>query len=94
MTKEELIQKLESDGYKEIREIPGRGLCGLRQFMFTVGLCYGLQEYSFEGRWCYPHEYALEALVALKVWDGKEDPAGNWVKYKGLDAEYSNPKLK
>lgn len=92
MSQQELIKKLESEGYMEIREIPGRGLCGLHKFLFTIGLCYGLDSTSYVGRYCYPYERVLDAIVAIKTWDGKEDPLGNWVKHKGR-YEYSNPNL-
>ncbi len=38
MEKEELIEFLKKEGYYNLREIPNRGLCGLRQFIFTVGV--------------------------------------------------------
>lgn len=81
---------LESQGYYDIREIRGRGLCGLYRFIFTVGLCYGLDEYSYKGRYCF--DSASEAKKAIDTWDGKEDPDGDWIKHKG-SVEYSNPKL-
>jgi len=88
----ELIELLEKEGYQQIREIPGRGLCGIREFIFTIGICEGLTEHSYEGRWCYPKEIILEAAIAYGTWDGTSDPAGDWIKYKGK-TEYSNPKL-
>jgi len=93
MTKEELIKYLETEGYKNIRDIPGRGLCGLREFIFTIGLCEGLTEHDYKGRWCYPKDLADEAIIAFLTWDGIGDPIGDWVKYKGMHEEYSNPKL-
>jgi hypothetical protein len=86
---------LESEGYFELRVIEGCGICGLMKFLFTTGLCEGIATNgfdSFEGRWCYPHEYLLDSIMALKVWDGKKDPKGRWIKYKGRKAEYGNPK--
>jgi hypothetical protein len=87
---------LKSEGYFELRVIEGRGICGLFRFIFTTGLCEGIATNgfdSFEGRWCYPHEYLIEAILAIKIWDGKKDPIGRWLKYKGRKAEYRNPKL-
>lgn len=80
---------LNEQGYFELKEIPGRGLCGLFQFLFTVGLVYGIDEGGYKGRWCYPT--LDEARIALKYWDGAQDPIGNWIKYKGEDGERSNP---
>jgi hypothetical protein len=93
MNQEELIKYLESEGYSNIKEVPGRGLCGLRHFVFTIGLCHNLTRDSYEGRWCYPKNLPTDAIVAYEVWDGEGDPKGDWVKYKGR-VEYSNPKLK
>jgi len=36
MEKERLINYLKSEGYSEIKEIPGRGICGLRDCIFTT----------------------------------------------------------
>jgi len=93
MNQEELIEFLKGEGYYDIREIPGRGLCGLMRFIFTIGLVEGLTEHSYEGRWCYPYDLAAEAILAFSTWDGEGDPPGDWIKYKGR-TEYSNPKLK
>lgn len=87
-----LKEELESYGYFQLKVVEGRGICGLQVFMFTVGLCYGLDETAFKGRWCYPKDLSIDAVLALAVWDGKEDPAGRWLKYKGRDGEYWNPK--
>jgi hypothetical protein len=89
---EVLRECLELEGYVNLTVIEGRGICGLQKFMYTMGLCFGLDELSFNGRYCFPHAVALDAFYAITVWDGKEDPPGRWVKYKGKDGEYWNPK--
>jgi hypothetical protein len=100
MKKEELINQLKTEGYYDIRYIEGRGLCGLREFLFTFGLCYGLEENSYAGRYCYPKDSsslfgsAFVCVVALQTWDGKGDPVGNWVKHTGSEGEWSNPNSK
>jgi hypothetical protein len=94
MEQKELISYLESEGYHQIKEIKGRGLCGLREFVFTIGVVEGLTEDSYEGRWCYPKENGAEAYLAMSIWDGESDPPGNWVKYKGRRGEYTHPKIK
>lgn len=90
----EIIQMLESEGYNNIRFIEGKGLCGVRDFVFTVGLCYGLCDYGYIGRYCYPKFLRGEAVNALIIWDGKSDPIGNWIKHKALGNEYSNSNSK
>ena len=88
MTKEELIKHWKPCGCSDFKEIEGIGLCAIHKYAFTYGLVSNLDEYSYEGRWCYP-TYE-EAQLGLKHWDGKGDPLGMWIKYKGDGGEYSN----
>lgn len=81
----------ETQGYFNLKEIEGRGLCGLFRFIFTTGLRYGLNISSYEGRFCFPH--LNDAKEALSDWDGVDDPPGYWIKHKGK-TEHSNPKSK
>lgn len=88
------IQDLEKLGFKELTYKEGRGLCGISGFLFTTGLCYNIDsDGTFEGRYCYPHEKTLEAVMSLKVWSGLGDPPGGWIKHKGVSGEYSNKRL-
>lgn len=79
---------LERDGYYNLREIEGRGICGNRKFMFTTAILFGLDEVGYRGRWCYGT--STEAEVALEHWSGLGDPPLNWIKYKGEGGERSN----
>jgi len=63
-----MIEYLKSEGYRELREIEGKGICGLMKFVFTTGL-----------------------VIGMNSWDGKGDPSGNWIKYKGTGGERENP---
>jgi hypothetical protein len=87
----ELKQNLAEQGYFNFKEIEGRGLCGLMKFVFTTGLVYGMDEFSYKGRYCF--ENTADAKEALYNWDGIGDPSGDWIKHKG-STEYSNPKSK
>lgn len=78
------------NGYSEIKQIPGRGYCGLQRMLFTVGLFYDLDDFGYRGRYCYPD--LRSALDAIREWDGLNDPPGPWIKHKGL-REYGNPNL-
>ena len=89
MEKQILIAYLKSEGYSDIREIPGRGICGLRDFIFTTGLVIGMDETQYYGRYCYSSKD--DALKALNEWEGDGDPSGPWIKYKGYPGERSNP---
>lgn len=86
-----LKEYLKTEGYYEIREIPGKGLCGLNRFIFTTGLMVSLDEIGYYGRYCYANE--SDALKALNEWDGNGDPGGPWIKYKGRPEERSNPNM-
>jgi hypothetical protein len=88
-----LKNKLEKEGYTDLRYIDGVGFCGLRDFAFTIGLCYGLEEWGYLGRYCYPKEFRDDAQKGLQIWGGKVgiDPVGKWVKHKGVDGEWTNP---
>jgi hypothetical protein len=84
---EEQLKELEREGYTFIKYIPTKGYCGLRRFLFTTGLCIGMDEASFVGRYCYEH--MADAKEALEKWDGEGDPSGDWIKYKGHPEERS-----
>jgi hypothetical protein len=65
------ISELERLGYTEIATIDGN-LCGLMRFMFTVGVCYGLDETGYRGRFCFDNH--LDASLFLADWDGSKPP--------------------
>ena len=88
----ELIPTLEKEGYYNIKEIPGTGICALFTFMFTTGLVVNCNQHGYEGRYCY--QVKQEAEDALELWDGKGDPLFNWIKYKGEGGERKNPNYK
>lgn len=91
MIDQNLLILLMNEGYSNIKELPERGVVGIRRFIFTVGLCYDLNEYSYFGRYCFPT--MADAIDALNKWDGIYDPPGNWIKHKGETGEYSNPAI-
>lgn len=86
-----LINNLEQEGYFNLREVDGK-MCGLYRFLFTTGLVVGIDAYGYQGRYCY--STTLEARDALTHWDGKGDPSGEWIKYKGEEGERSRIKDK
>lgn len=87
----ELKEFLESQDYHFLREIPGRGWCGIQVMLFTWGLFYGMDEYGRKGRYCF--NCLTEAKAALREWDGTGDPPGDWLKHFGDGGERSNPNL-
>lgn len=84
---------VETLGYYNPVYIEGRGWCALHNFLFTVGLVYGITEFEREGRYCYPHENAIDAHIAINTWDGVGHPSGGWVKHKGRKIEEINPEF-
>jgi len=93
----ELAVQLEADGYRSLKEIPGKGICGLQAFVYTIGLMTGLDETGYYERFCYPHVHGVKALMALIEWDvntpESEDMPDDkyWVKRKGQRGECGNP---
>ena len=82
------IDFLQTEGYSMIRVVPGRGVCAIKRFIFTTGLCIGLVETGYKGRYCY--ETFAEAQRDICTWDGEDDPEGDWIKYKGEGGERVN----
>lgn len=90
MISDDLKKHLQNEGYTDLKEIPGRGICGIQRFMFTTGLVYGIQNKGYDGRYCY--KYRWDAVNALQNWNGIGDPNDSeWIKHKG-SVEYSNYK--
>lgn len=88
---EQLKTHLENEeGYIGVKEIEGHGICACLQFLFTIGLVTGIDNFGYKGRWCYGS--MVEAVYALDTWDGSGDPPGNWIKYKGEGGERWNHK--
>jgi hypothetical protein len=86
----ELKTFLETQGYLHLREIPGKGWCGITRMLYTWGLFYGMTAENREGRYCF--DSLTEAKAALSEWDGTGDPPGDWIKHFG-DQEYTNPEM-
>ena len=68
----QFIEFLELEGYGRVRYVPNWGYCGLHQFIFTVGVCYGLDYTGLKGRFCF--STLNEALGFYETWTGKELP--------------------
>lgn len=86
---QQLKELLESDGYYNIKEIPGKGVCANQKFAFTIGIVYGIKKWGYVGRYCYSSKQ--EAEIALKHWTGEGHPPGLWIKHKGAYVEELNP---
>lgn len=62
-----LADILDANGYKELRVIDGQ-LCGIQRFIYTVGVCYGLDSTGYVGRFCF--DTWANASLFLREWDG------------------------
>ena len=79
---------LESEGYYNLREVPGRGVCGMENMIFTVALWVDLRMEGRNERYCFPNR--LSASKALEEWNGTGDPGWEWIKHKSSGGERSN----
>lgn len=86
-------KQLEKEGYYNLRYVDGVGFVGLRNFIYTIGLCYGIEEWGYLGRYCYPKEFKEDALKGIEIWSGdvNVNPVGKWIKHKGVSGEWTNP---
>lgn len=57
----------ESHGYTNIRYV-GDMWCGVNRFMYTCGVCYGLDECGYRGRFCF--DTMQNATLFLQDWNG------------------------
>ena len=87
------LPELWRDVFMVVREVPGRGLCGIQRFIFSCGLLTDLRFdgafYDYKARYCYP--LASEALRGLAEWDGTGDPPGEWLKEKVSERMWEAP---
>ena len=91
----EFIEEMKKEGIINTRWLSEeRGYIGLSEYVFTIGVVFGIDRTGYAGRWCFPKEIYQEAIVSFFEWDGLDDPKGDWVKYKGKNGEYSNPNIK
>jgi hypothetical protein len=95
---DDIHSALTAEGYTSLKVLPceasnGKHLIvGLRRFIFTVGMCYGLEPDGYSGRYCFPT--MADAKDALSNWNGELFPPGNWIKHKGFGGEFPNPNSK
>lgn len=68
--------------YKNVHKLPTGEYCAVVKFLFTWGLCVGIDPMGehHRTRYCYDNEYS--AVFAKLTWDGKGDPPGAWITQK------------
>ena len=67
-----LEEELAAMGYMELREVEGWGMCGISRFIYTCGVCYGMDATGMRGRFCF--DTYQNASLFLRDWDGKTLP--------------------
>lgn len=72
MNQKEIMQHARDLGYGRVCVITDRGVCGVFRFMYTVGVCFGIDETGYEGRYCF--DTAQNAMLFLEFWDGRTAP--------------------
>lgn len=64
----ELLTILKENGYTNIWHIENRGWCATQRFIFTWGVCFGLDKTGYKGRYCFADQCSAEGF--LLNWDG------------------------
>lgn len=62
---------LADEGYTNVREIDGM-VCATHRYIYTVGVCYGIDMTGYRGRFCFDSQQNAELF--LKDWDGQTMP--------------------
>lgn len=88
---DEVRSRVERLGFGSVTFKGAAGICGVKPYLFTGALVVGINPVQYQGRYCYAT--LTEAQEVLATWDGNGDPAGAWIKYKGLDGERDGPGL-
>lgn len=93
MNLKEISTLLETQyGYRvRVRVIDGQFIAVIK-FAYTWGLCYGVDEHGYKGRYCYTDlcdcYIAFDEVSKLDADNPPDD--SRWLKHKGL-TEFSNP---
>lgn len=79
---QKLLEYLTAQGYSHLTRLHNRGMCGIKEMVFTWNICIGMDMSGMVGQFFFDTE--KEAEFSIRNWrDGLVDPPGNWVKYKG-----------
>lgn len=68
----DFLKEVEKEGYFNIRYVPHAGYCGLHRYIYTIGICIGLNTVGFNERFCF--DSLLGAKSFLDTWDGETNP--------------------
>lgn len=73
-------EQCEELGYKPARQLASGEWAGVRDMLYTTGLCVGLDDTGYRTRFCFSSR--TEAEDAFAAWDGTGWPPGYWIKQK------------
>lgn len=80
---ETLVAYLATQGYTHVRVLPDGTIAGLVELMFTTGLCMGLNETSWQKRYCF--EQRSDAMDALQGLTSLTDEPSGWIARRPQD---------
>jgi len=69
---ETIKEFLERQYYTDITILPGDNICAIHPFIYTWGVCYGVNFDGYKGRFCF--DSLVNAQGFLRGWDGKIQP--------------------
>ena len=68
----EIELALKNNQYENVREVIPGFICATHRFLFTCGVCCGLDETGYTNRFCF--DTMQNAELFLKDWDGNTVP--------------------
>lgn len=80
-----LLEDLEQDGYFDLRVLEDGSVVGLGRLMFTTALYIGLNEISWERRYCY-EDAGLAKAALMGLVTGDDFPLEGYVAKRGIGA--------
>jgi hypothetical protein len=82
---DEIELRLREWGYVHARRLPSGLWLAVKPQLLTTALCLDIDEQhgAYRTRFCYENRFA--AVLDFAVWDGDDDPPGNWIKQKPED---------
>jgi hypothetical protein len=72
---DKFIERMEEQGYSDVRKLPDGTYAGLIRLLYSVGLCTRMDEVGYSRRFCFNSlGEAKAALSDLEAWDGEPEP--------------------
>lgn len=78
MDNQELIEHLKVDGYTNLRQLADGCIVGTIDLMYTRGVCIGLNEWSWERRYCY-QDRGMATVACNALMSEDDEPLAGYV---------------